>query len=497
MRLQSIRRFAMIAVTLPLSARAQGVNLDLYKLPLPTPPAIGAEMGRAQPGATAASPIAYGPKWGDFFVGGGYQASTRYGGGQDGSVAAGMGLGDPARAVGLELVVASASTIRSGFGDRMYGSTKLHRILPSGAGIAIGLEGVSLSGTAQSDPAVYVAYTKVQQLNQGEFFNAITWNGGIGNGRFQSEDRVTAGTNGLGYFLSAAIRVSPKMAAVADWSGQDLNLGMSFAPFRSLPITISPALVDVLGTAGDGIRFTLGAGMSWSGIFARRGGASGPRPAYPTSGGEVAAAPSPTPVPTPPLFVPSTEPAPTPSKAEEPAAPAAPVAAAPVAVQPTPVASPKPVRRVPAPENNDIDGDGVPNNVDACPNSPLLGAVTAAGCLAEIVPDEKIEMANFSFGRSNILPGAGSRLDELVAAMKADASVRVEIGGHADEIGTDEVNVTISRQRAEAVKAYFVLRGVPAEQLVVKAYGRSMPIAPNDTPANRAKNRRVELTRLP
>ena len=497
MVLRSLRPFLLLATALPLSIGAQAVNLDLYKLPIPTPPAIGAEMGRAQPGATAASPIAYGPKWGDFFVGGGYQASTRYGGGQDGSVAAGMGLGDPARAVGVELVVSSASTIRSGFGDRMYGSTKLHRILPGGAGIALGLEGISLSGTAQSDPAVYVAYTKVQQLNQGEFFNAITWNGGVGNGRFQSEDRVTAGSSGLGYFLSAAIRVSPKMAAVADWSGQDLNLGMSFAPFRSLPITISPALVDVLGTAGDGIRFTLGAGMSWSGVFARRAD-TGPRPAYPTAGGAVAAAPAAPPVPAAPLFVPSTEPAPEPmpAKAPEPVAPAAPVAAAP-AVAPTPVAPPKPVRRVPAPQGNDNDGDGVPNDVDACANSPVLGAVAANGCLAEIVPDEKIEMANFSFGRASILPGAGSRLDELVAAMKADASVRVEIGGHADEVGTDEINVTISRQRAEAVKAYFVRRGVPADQLVVKAYGRSMPIAPNDTPANRAKNRRVELTRLP
>jgi len=470
----------------PCALQAQAVDLEIFKLPLPAPPvAVGAETGRAQPGVTAASPIAYGPKWGDFFAGGGYQLSTRYGGGQDGSVAVGGGLGDPQKYVGMEVVIASASTIRSGFGNRMYGSTKIHRILPNGAGIGLGLEGISLTGQAQSNPAMYLAYTQVQQLNEGDYFNAITWNGGVGNARFQAEDRLLEGKKGLGYFFSAAIRISPKMAAIADWGGQDLNIGMSFAPFRSLPITISPALVDVLGTAGDGIRFTVGGGISWSGVFAKK-----PTSAPPAVGVPARAAFNPPVVAQAPVAV-------TPVPEAKPETPPAAGAPTPTVTPAVPAMTPRYVRRVPAPERQDADGDGIEDAKDACGDSPSLGAVDANGCIAEIVPEEKINMANFNFGTSAILPKSNNRLDELANALKADPSLRVEVAGHGDIVGTDERNIIVSRQRAEAVKGYLVGRGVNPEQILIKPYGRSMPIAPNDTPENRAKNRRVELTRLP
>jgi hypothetical protein len=48
---------------------------------------------------------------------------------------------------------------------------------------------------------------------------------------------------------------------VADWTGQDLNLGVSLAPFPALPLVVTPALADLTGRAGDGARFTVGAGF--------------------------------------------------------------------------------------------------------------------------------------------------------------------------------------------------------------------------------------------
>jgi len=70
-----------------------------------------------------------------------------------------------------------------------------------------------------------------------------------------------------------------------------------------------------------------------------------------------------------------------------------------------------------------------------------------------------------------------------------------EGGGHPDHVGTPEANQRLSQERAQAVMAALVQRGVKADQLTAKGYGQTAPIADNRTEDGRAKNRRVELVK--
>jgi hypothetical protein len=255
--------FALVAM-LAIPGAVQAQERNVYKLPMPAPPgAVGMETGRATPGVTTTSPIGYGPSAGDIFAGVGYQMKTRYDGDSDGSLAVGGGFFNPSRYVGLEVVLVSASTFRSGFGDRMYAAAKVHKSFAKGFGVGVGVEGISLSGDNTFDPSVYAAITTVQRISQGQYFNSVTWNAGLGNGRFQSEDNVAADENGIGVFASAALRAAWHTSMILDYTGQDLNIGLSFTPFREVPLVLSPAVADVLGQAGDQARLMLGVGFSW------------------------------------------------------------------------------------------------------------------------------------------------------------------------------------------------------------------------------------------
>ena len=77
------------------------------------------------------------------------------------------------------------------------------------------------------------------------------------------------------------------------------------------------------------------------------------------------------------------------------------------------------------------------------------------------------------------------------------SAYRVMIEGHTDSIGSDSYNRRLSERRAESIKRY-LLQHFPIEldRLVVKGYGKSKPIASNDTPDGRDKNRRVEIVNL-
>ncbi len=96
---------------------------------------------------------------------------------------------------------------------------------------------------------------------------------------------------------------------------------------------------------------------------------------------------------------------------------------------------------------------------------------------------------------SDVITAAGrALLDEVVVALAQFPDVKVEIGGHTDDIGSDEYNLELSRRRADAVLAYLVGQGQDATRLVVVGYGESQPIADNATADGRARNRRIEFT---
>ncbi|TAG49176.1 MAG: ADP-forming succinate--CoA ligase subunit beta [Betaproteobacteria bacterium] len=98
----------------------------------------------------------------------------------------------------------------------------------------------------------------------------------------------------------------------------------------------------------------------------------------------------------------------------------------------------------------------------------------------------------FDTGSAKIRGDDVKELNELAALIK-DGKTKGEIGGHTDNVGQPESNQKLSQARAESVAAYLVAKGVPKDVLTAKGYGDTKPVAANDTPENKQRNRRVEF----
>lgn len=144
----------------------------------------------------------------------------------------------------------------------------------------------------------------------------------------------------------------------------------------------------------------------------------------------------------------------------------------------------------------DSDNDSLPDKDDLCPMTP--GAVSNGGC--PIIDMEEQEILNTAFknlefntGKSTIKSTSFSSLDELGSLLIKKESFRLLIEGYTDNVGRDAANMSLSQNRAIAVKDYLVKKGVAASRIDAKWYGETMPIADNNSAEGRAKNRRVEM----
>jgi outer membrane protein OmpA-like peptidoglycan-associated protein len=99
----------------------------------------------------------------------------------------------------------------------------------------------------------------------------------------------------------------------------------------------------------------------------------------------------------------------------------------------------------------------------------------------------------FASGKSMLLPGAQSALNQVADALKDQSDTKILVEGHTDSTGSQQTNTELSKARAEAVASYLTSRGVPKEQVTSEGYGPSRPVADNSTPEGRANNRRVEI----
>lgn len=122
---------------------------------------------------------------------------------------------------------------------------------------------------------------------------------------------------------------------------------------------------------------------------------------------------------------------------------------------------------------------------------------TGAGLRAELKKNCKAALygVNFDFNKATLRPDAEPALNQLLAFLKEEPKLAVEIGGHTDNVGKPDYNLKLSEARAAAVKQWLVAHGIVASRLTSHGYGDTQPLVPNTSDENRFKNRRVEVKR--
>ncbi|AZI24348.1 OmpA family protein [Pedobacter sp. G11] len=155
----------------------------------------------------------------------------------------------------------------------------------------------------------------------------------------------------------------------------------------------------------------------------------------------------------------------------------------------------------------DTDGDGVADKFDKCPGTPAGTVVDGSGCplvapkpqvtvITEEdrkVVSEAIKNLEFDLGKATIRSKSYASLNR-VAGLLVQKNFSLKLAGHTDNTGSKELNLRLSKERAESVKAYLVSQGANASRIEATGYGMGQPIATNKTAAGRQQNRRVEFT---
>ena len=147
----------------------------------------------------------------------------------------------------------------------------------------------------------------------------------------------------------------------------------------------------------------------------------------------------------------------------------------------------------------DTDGDGINDELDKCPN--VAGIAKNDGCPEIREVSDKIsrsismEAQNIQFTgtTTKLTTRSNASLNNIAKMLNEDPDLKVKIEGHTDNAGEDNVNMTLSMDRAEAVKAYLISKGISENRITTEGFGETTPIADNNTAAGRMKNRRVEI----
>ncbi len=138
----------------------------------------------------------------------------------------------------------------------------------------------------------------------------------------------------------------------------------------------------------------------------------------------------------------------------------------------------------------DTDGDGVNDGKEVRDGTdPLKADVLKVEQGGRIV----LEGINFETNKADILPESEEILMRAYQTMRTNPTLKVEIGGHTDDVGRDAANQKLSERRANSVRNWLVQKGVDGARITTRGYGETQPMVPNDSAENRARNRRIEF----
>ena len=176
-------------------------------------------------------------------------------------------------------------------------------------------------------------------------------------------------------------------------------------------------------------------------------------------------------------------------------------------------------------KQSDQDRDGVPDDIDQCPNTPSYYIVNDTGCAVDSDKDgivdsedlcpeipgsfenkgcpelkkEKIEMEvhleniYFSFGNFTLTEYSRKKLATLISILQKNKKYTLKMHGHTDDIGSNSSNVELAYKRLLTIKNYLILNGIPDNQIIIVPHGESLPIVANTDSKSRANNRRVSF----
>ena len=144
----------------------------------------------------------------------------------------------------------------------------------------------------------------------------------------------------------------------------------------------------------------------------------------------------------------------------------------------------------------DTDLDGILDKDDDCPS--VSGVIENKGCpKIEAAAQEILKTAfndlEFVAGSAVIKEASNSSLNDLASLLLKKTEWKIQIAGHTDNVGNDQANMIISKKRAEAVKTFLTNKGIKDDRVKILFFGKTKPIASNDTEDGRQKNRRVEM----
>lgn len=151
---------------------------------------------------------------------------------------------------------------------------------------------------------------------------------------------------------------------------------------------------------------------------------------------------------------------------------------------------------------DDADADGVPDAKDDCPKEPGEPSKEKGknGCpkfIRRIEGSTEIQIlkkVEFEFGKATLRKDSYPILDEVFRLLEANPEIKLlSIEGHTDNVGSDDTNLLLSKQRAKACLDYLLRKGIATSRLTSEGFGEQRPLETNDTADGRAKNRRTEF----